>query len=248
MTARLRRQQRQNTEHASRWKFFLGLGVLISVISVLVGSTLLYKPWQVGCSTTLNTYCSESTQNIVSQLKEQPFWDAQRNYPNLKKTILEQHPNVADVSFRRTWLASVEVIVTEAESLFPIRWNTQNFSVRSNGSLTPNSAPSIPVMMIEEPVFSDNPPQILYTEDTLRLLATLYERLQTLSPTIQKIVVESQNEIIVSPEGYGPVYMRLGTAEELEEQLSTLQAFFHSTTMDKQYQVLDIRFRDVIMK
>lgn len=248
MTAQFRRQQRLQNEKKSRWKFVVALFLAVTTIGTSIFFILLYKPWKVECVTNLNTYCSDTTQLSLSVLQETPFWRAPQHYDQLAQDITQQHPNIAYVDFRRTWLGSIEVIVTEAKPLFPLRWNNQDYTARSNGSLTPNSAPSIPVVLVEEAVFTDDPPQIHYDPEALFLLSTLYNRLQNFTPSIQKIVIKNTNEIVLSPEGFGPIIMRLGTEEELEKQLSTLQAFFHSTTMDKQYQVLDIRFRDVIMK
>ncbi|MCD8484595.1 hypothetical protein LRY65_05945 [Candidatus Woesebacteria bacterium] len=250
MTTHRRRQQRQRQEHHRSWFLRLALfGALLTLVAATV-STIFFRPWRVTCVTTQNTYCSDTTEQRVQQLQQTSFWKVPQKSQQITQELLLSDSTLASIDIQRRWYGTVHVVITKAEALFPVRHRNQDYQVRANGSLTPLSAPMVPIVLLEDPtaLSTEEPPTLLYDRQDRENMAFLYAELQTLSPNIQKIIVYEKSKIEIFPEGRGSIYVRLGTEEELQRQLNTLQAIFHSTTMETDYQTLDIRFRDVIMK
>ncbi len=215
-------------------------------------SILFFTPRKVECITTVNTYCSQSIEQQLQGIKKRSFWRVTTVAEPLLTEITHTNTTVAAIELQRTWYGTVRATVTEAEVLFPLRIENTDFAVRSNGALTPLSSPSTPIVVLNALDLAEKNgstyASVSFTEDQIVQLDTLHARLSNFQPNITKIVIHEMQKIEVFPDGSGPVYMHIASEEELNRQLNTLQAIFHSTTMETSYQTLDIRFRDVIMK
>lgn len=251
MTTHRRRQQRQRQEHHRSWFLRLALfGALLTLVAATV-STIFFRPWRVTCVTTQNTYCSDTTEQRVQQLQQTSFWKVPQKSQQITQELLLSDSTLASIDIQRRWYGTVHVVITKAEALFPVRHRNQDYQVRANGSLTPLSAPMVPIVLLEDPtaLSTEEPPTLLYDRQDRENMAFFVRRTaNTVTKYSKKSLCMKKSKIEIFPEGRGSIYVRLGTEEELQRQLNTLQAIFHSTTMETDYQTLDIRFRDVIMK
>ncbi len=124
------------------------------------------------------------------------------------------------------------------------------YEVRENGLLTKRELdlPLIPILESPTQVKNSKLNSDVWSNDSLHTVEVLMKDLSSFTPRIKKIVLKNPSHIELYPEGHGVIMLTVLTPGELARQLSTLQAFFRSSTMKDTYQELDVRFANLVVK
>jgi hypothetical protein len=210
--------------------FLVGVGILGSL-----GFALTRQPRGYECLTTVNTVCPPAIEAQFSSLRETPIWRAQKHFAELQKQNTD--PRIMKSTFSISPLQIAQVSIEIAEPLFPFSAHNQHYQLLANGQPFPSEAATFPNLE-----FSSLEGVQQLSPEQQQELKILYQRLRTFTPRIRKILVLTPTEVEVYPENAGKV---LFTVQDVERQLTTLQAFFRSTTINQTYQVLDVRFSEV---
>lgn len=230
------------------------------VVGVVVGTILVWGSWKVAtlkptlvsCVTAQHTYCPDSTEKIVQNLRQVSFWQIPQQQAAVLERLQSQNPELDTVQLQRTWKGTVDVILTYAPPAFPLRLGNEDVVIRQNGTISPqtNTAALPVVQFLNESLWQDGERLNSQMISPLQLqsIGFLHEQLQRFTPKMQRMVIEDINTIRVYPEGKGVILLRATSSEDVRSQLSTLQSFFHSTTMDTEFTELDVRFANVILR
>lgn len=200
--------------------------------------------------TTENTYCLSEWNEHLSQLERTSFWRVPSRAKTLEAELSTRFPAIASVEVRRTATLGVQVVITQARALFPIQLNGKTYEVRENGLLTQRDLdlPLIPELENASDVQDLRLSSQKWTNANLLTLETLQKDAQYFSPRIKKILLVDATKVVLYPEGHGSILIHVSTQGELARQMSTLQAFFRSSTMKDTYQELDVRFDNLVVK
>lgn len=245
--------QRSSTSLPSRnWKllFARAIALLFFVsLAIFLWKFIRFRPIEVSCETYIHTYCQDQEEALVANLQKDSFWTLQQKQVELLQELQKISPSITALKIRRTIPGKVIVEITYAEELFPLQIQAQNYTVRQEGILTPTTDEGQPVIVLEgnttwEQFLSVSSEK----EKTLQGLRHLYKSFQNFRPLVRKIVLVSPTQIEAFPEGGGKILLHATSIEEVGKQMATLQAFFHSTTMEKRFTELDVRFEDVIVR
>lgn len=229
------------------WRRLLLAGILLVV---LVGLCLA-RPRLVVCLTTEHTYCPNQLQELTHTLANHSFFWAPHYYAQLSTQAAVQEPALAQLSFRRRWDWSIMATAEMSPIVLPIQVNGQDYAVRANGWVTTSDYVAQPLFILV------NPDQWLNTSRSriqgltpqeLQNLSKLYQQYQQFTPRVTKITLHSLTELNLSLEGKSPIIVRADEEAWLEPQLTALQGFFRSSTIATDYQEVDARFTDLVVR
>lgn len=219
----------------SLWKK-LALLLFFVVFAAGGGWFLTRTPREYECLTDINTICPPQLEELFSALETTPLWRIQKKHQELKAQALGI-PSFVESTVQVSPLQKVTVKIRLAEQVFPFMAEGKNWILLSNGTSVEGGESSLPQIELTSPQQAEE-----LTPEERQALQTLYQRARVFSPRIRKIRFLSSQQVEVYPENHGKV---LFTLTNVDRQMSTLQAFFRSTTIDQAYQVLDVRFTDV---
>lgn len=208
----------------------------------------MLRPRSVECITTEHTYCRQDIQEALIGLKNVRFFFPGSAIKEKEKELAEKFPDLVTVKIERSPLLTMNATIALAQPLMTITLNGETVLVRENGYLSP-SAPIEGALPIELTATTSAQQLIApWGKDEQKNLALLTESLVHLRPRIRKLVAEQPTKVVAFPEGNGPILLRVDAQADIPKQLSTLQAFFRSTTMESPYQELDVRFSNLVVK
>lgn len=162
--------------------------------------------------------------------------------------LLERFPNLIEAKLQRTLTGGIQATITLAQPLLAVVVNQQPYFLRENGYLTPHNGEPNGLLVELQATISAQRLLEPWDASSQKSLAVLTQSLEHFRPRIKKVVAIHPQEIIAYPEGNGPIFLRVDQSAHVPEQLSTLQAFFRSTTMDTPYRELDARFSQLVVK
>lgn len=220
---------------------------LVFVVAAVLGLTLL-KPRSIECITTEHTYCREDIQSTLQTLDSTRFFLPGKALRVKEKELIEMYPDLIAVELNRTLTGSIQATITLAQPLMTVQLNGQNVLIRENGYISPT--PPIEGQLAVELTATQSGQQLSapWGRTEQKNLAELIDALTHFRPRIKKITVQQPTKVTALPEDNGPIYLRVDEESNVAKQLSTLQAFFRSTTMDRPYQELDVRFSNLVIK
>lgn len=209
---------------------------------------LAWKPRTVDCITTENTYCKEELVSELSDLQTIRFLFPGKALREKEAQLRTLFPDLASVSIKRTPVGTLQATVTLAKPLLTCWLNGQEVVIRENGYISPSE--TIEGQLQVELTATVSGQQLIapWGKQEQKNLAQLTDKLEHIRPRIKKIITSEPTKVIAFPEGNGPIFLRVDEQADIDTQLSTLQAFFRSTTMETPYQELDVRFSHLIIK
>lgn len=225
---------RDRSKRPFPWRILLSIVVGGAVLSGVI-FFLSRQPRGYECLTTVNTLCPTEIERHFSSLRGTPIWKIQQHFVELQQENTDARLSQSSLSISPLQVAQVKVEL--ADPYFPFSVENEHFQMLSNGKVFSSEAATFPNLELA----SVEQAQEL-SEEQREQLKVLYQRLRTFTPRIRKILVLTPTEVEVYPENAGKV---LFTLQDVERQLTTLQAFFRSTTINQTYQVLDVRFSEV---
>jgi hypothetical protein len=241
-------RQRIKAPHAP-WliPFVVTTTLVLALAGVVFGATSL-RPRQIECITSENTYCRTDILDSLKDLKNTRFLLAGKALREKEKELTQSYPDLAAVQLRRTFTGTIHAQITLAQPLLILDLNGQATLIRENGYLAP--AESQEGRLEIELIATTSGQQLTepWGESEQRNLAHLADAFEHFRPRIKKLRASEPTKITAFPEGNGPIYLRVDDEADIEKQLSTLQAFFRSTTMETPYQELDVRFSNLVIK
>lgn len=221
---------------------------LVVVLIAGLGWLSQQSPRQIECTTSENTYCRDDLLQTLADLRQTRFFFAGTALRSKEKYLLSTFPDLLSVQIRRTLGGTLQITVTFAQPIMTVVLNGTPQTLRENGYLTPTELAE--GQLIVELTASTSGQQLLPPWGSVeqKNLAALAQGLQHFRPRIKKIKTSDPILVMAYPEEYGPISLRADRESDPNVQLSTLQAFFHSTTMEKPYQAIDVRFAEVVVK
>jgi len=233
-------RQPLHTKNKSGKKKWLLLGI---VLLVLLGGTTVFftsqKAPAFDCITAQHTNCPDDVVIHFSPLSSTPRWRVQKRFEELKGEAIEKFPDVTDVQLAWEVNGGILLTVEEASVIFPAFIENTHWQVLTNGTLIPLKEPALPLFEFPSKDFLAQA-----SSEERQKYADFYHKLRGFSPRFRKFVVQSPDLIEAYPENGNKIFF---TTRDLDRQTSTLQAFFRSSTMNHDYQALDLRFQDVIV-
>lgn len=225
------------TKPSVNWlKRLLGLVIIASIFGAVMWF-LWQPPESVECVTSHNTYCNEKVMEGLAPLSNTPWIKLSSRFATQQQQILDQNDDLVAITLRRRPLRRAEVTAEYAQPLFMATVGNQSWQVLSNAYLKPISEPTLPLMVFADQEFLGS-----LTDEQRQQYGYLYQSLSGFSPRCKSIKVESSAEIRAEFENSGQVLLKIGSRQIIDEQLATLQAFLRSSTMDQDYNLLDLRF------
>lgn len=229
---------------------------LTMVGMVLIGlstatALLFVKPRKIECRTQLSTTCPVSIEQGVQQLTSVRWWMVPSRAQDLRRELMQQHNTLTDLVATRRVNGTVLVTITQADPLFQMRWQNQDWQVYSTLTAQPtNKQPPFVVQWQDEQGISGATQHatLIWSPSHLMALNHLLHKLENWYPRITKVTVLSPDMIEIFPEGKPVVALQVQNNQEVDRQLATLQAFFSSSTIDTPHQRIDVRFEDVILQ
>lgn len=215
-----------------------------------VGWLLALTPRSILCLTPENTYCPEEWLEPLAPLKKTSFWRLASPQPELLQSVKDAHPEITSLSIKPTLSLQAKVLVGQSRVVFPLSIEGTTYLVRENGLLTRKDMEDalIPELARSEQKKNDTLDTTIWPTDVLQNVETLLQATRHLTPRIKKIVLIDRFTVQLYPDGSGPILVRVDSAPDIPEQLSTLQAFFRSSTMERTYQELDVRFATLVIR
>ena len=215
---------------------------LIVLIGILGG--VLWFLWQapskVECVTNLNSYCNEMIMESLKPLSNTPWVKIKSRFADQQEQILAQHDDLVAITLHRRPLHQIEITAEYAQPLFMATVDGQSWQVLSNAYLKPIEKPGLPVMTFPNQEMLNS-----LSDEDRQNYAYLYQNLSAFSPRCKSININSRAEITAEFENSGQVLLKIGDHQIIDKQLATLQAFLRSSTMDQDYNLLDLRFDGV---
>lgn len=228
------------------WRKLFLLLIPIGIVMAIVA-----KPIKVDCITTQHTYCPAQVEEVVKQLSDKKFLLARRHFNQIKTQAMSVEPALSKVEFKQTPWWGIQAVIEMSPVVLTISTENQSFELRANGLLmTTQIEPPIP-LIIDEPSrwLSEDLGQVNNLDSAdIERLAKLYNQYSEFSPRVTKIVFHSTDEIKLFIEGHGPILVRADDFQWLDHQLAALQAFFRTSTIASDYQELDARFSNLVVR
>lgn len=199
------------------------------------------RPLKVECVTAEHTFCPNHVAAPMGRLETSSLLLAPRQYDEIEAAMRQAEPTFVSVEFKRTVVGGILAIVEFSPEVLTVQVDQDTYSIRANGLMEKTDK------TVQPPLILTDPDQQL-SEEQIKLLVKLYEQYRHFSPRVTKMTYISQNEIRLSLEGKNPIIVRADEEAWLDRQLAALQAFFRSSTMAEEYQELDARFSDLVVK
>lgn len=220
---------------------------VVFAISLIFGGAT-FKPKSIECVTTENTYCRQDIQNSLQTLRSTSFFLPGKALRNKESQLAQEYPDLVSAKLQRTITGKILATITLAQPLITLQLNGESMLIRENGYLSPGTP--IDGQLIVELTATTSGQQLTqpWGSQEQKNLAQLADALTHFRPRIKKLTTTEPTKVIAYPEGNGPIFFRVDTHSDVSKQLSTLQAFFRSTTMEKPYQELDVRFSNLVIK
>lgn len=214
---------------------FLKISLIICLVLTMLALVLLLKPRKIICVYTDHTYCEESISQKLTPLQSRPWWQWWFKFPDIKKQIIQQETEIVELKWRPNFSGQAEITITKAKILFPFTQGEQNFLFLSNQQTIEQEKPGSPVF-----IFSSNYQNFSNTQ--IENLTLLYHQLKKISPRVTRIELTDIQNIKVKVENNPEFLLKADSLNAINSQVSTLQAFLRSSTMEKDYHLIDLRF------
>ena len=227
---------------------FLTASAIIIVLGLLTFGVFAFKPRTLECITTENTFCRQDILDSLESLRSVRFFLPGKSLREKESQLASLFPDLATVAIKRTPQGTVHAIITLAKPLLSCTLNGQSVLIRENGYVSPAQPTEGQLEVALTATVSGGQLTYPWGKQEQKNLAQLVEELGHFRPRIKKIVTNEPTKVIAYPDGNGPIFLRVNDGANISVQLSTLQAFFRSTTMETPYQELDVRFTHLIIK
>ncbi len=207
-----------------------------------------FRPRSVECVTTQNTFCSPETEAKLAPLSDARFFTAGNTLRQTEASLKKDNPELASVAIRRTASGKIVATLEQAAPLLYLTLEGQTFLLRENGALSAAEQPEGQLLVELTATISGQQLAQPWGRNEEKKLAQLLDSLEHFRPRIKKISAKNPQEIVAFPENNGPIVLRVDESANIAAQLSTLQAFFRSTTIETPYREIDARFAHLVVK
>lgn len=227
-------------EKQARWywlKRYLMILALVVVVATVGIAVIKLTPNAIECTTAEHTYCPEEVNPFLEELSKVPW----RKFDQaLQKAIeqlqLESVP-VVDGAWHPTLKNTAEITLTFAQPVYPFWDQDKTYLMLSNGQIKSLNEPRYPVLEFSRSVDRNEP-----SSQQRNMIGVLYGTLERITPRVKHISIQSWQEVVVTLENQKQFLLRLDDPQYVSYQVSTLQSFLRSSTMEPDYQVIDLRF------
>lgn len=220
-------------------KFFKRLAWLILLICIIASLAWILSrpPNSITCYTNQNTYCSDTLEPYLEQIKSKPL--ILLNY-QLKKNmteIINQESQIVNITGNWQPLWNYEVQVEYAQPLFIASTRNKTWTIFSAGTKKENTEQSVFKIFFESETKIDQ-----LSKNEREKLTRFYQLSQDLpiKPTYFEFKSADQVELVL--ENGLRILLSVTDNSDPELQVATLQSFLRSSTMNQESVILDVRF------
>lgn len=225
-----------------RLRLFLYRFLFLSLVVMMGAFTFTLTPRKVNCITNEYTYCPAEVKVLYDKLNTVPWIKWPQEFDSIQQQVKTSSAAVVSATWSPNWRAEADVNVTIAEELFPFVENNQPKILLSNGEVQKKSEISYPRLE-----FSNHDLLSSLSKEKQANIGLLYHQLENVSPRVKKIIIQDINNIEVYTENQKQFLMRADLEKDVLTQVTTLQSFLRSSTMNPDYQIIDLRFNGQVI-
>ncbi len=225
----------------------IALGVFVFA-GVGVATFFLFKPTQIDCITSISTFCSPTEVEALQEHYPNRFKLLTKNASENLDDLRTKIPELESLRGRLTWLGGSQVIITRSEILATVQIGSETHDVFSNGQEIVQSEKKSILQFKNQENWENWKGSYGSEQQYTEVLATLDNEISKTRPRITLVEVDNINRANLRLENSTRAVIHLKSAEEIHNQLRTLQAVLQSSTMETLPAEVDLRFKNVIIR